>query len=1526
MSLTPDPRRAVAILGMGLRFPGRVDTPEALWEVLSEGRDAIAEIPADRLDVAQLYDPRPATEGRIMSRFGGYLEDIGKFDAGFFHVSPREAERMDPQQRLVLETAWEALEHAGIDAARLRGRGAGVYVGQWISDFEARLLARPEQMDFEMTTGSGRYATAGRLSYFLGLEGPSLSIDTACSSGLTALHLALQGLRSEETELALVSGVNVILSPHITVGYSQSRMMAPDGRCKFGDARGDGYVRSEGAVTFVLKRLDRALAEGDPILAAIHGSTINNDGSTGGRIGRPGPAGQRALLRSALHDAGLSPGDIGYIEAHGTGTAAGDPIELGAISDVIARHRGTAEPLLVGSVKTNIGHTEGAAGLAGLAKAVLILKHRQVPPSLHCHEPNPAIDWQGGGLRIATEQAPLPAESAAVGVSSFGVGGSNAHVVLGPAPAAAAQPAGAAEGAALPCLMLPLSAASDAALRALAGSYADWIEAHSDLPLERIAAAAARQRTGLTERAVFITDPSADGSPGRPELVARLRAFASGGSADVRGSAGLAPRRVVFVAPGQGGQWIGMARVLMQQNSAFAASIAACEAALAPLVDWSLVEQLEAEPGAPGWRLDRIEVIQPVLASVTLAYAAAWRALGIAPDAVIGHSMGEASAAAISGALPLAQALEIVVRRSALMARTRGQGGMALVELPEAALAARLASFDGRLSVAAHNGPRSAVVSGEEAALETLLQALERDAVFCRRIKVDVASHSPQMAPHARVLEAELAGRIAPVAGAVPFFSTVHGARLEGTALDPGYWGRNLREPVEFHRAVTAALSDGEAIFVELGPHPVLAPSIRDCLQAVGAPPAVVASGQREAAEDHALATAFAALWAHGGPVAWEAAYPEAEPVLGLPRYPWQRSHHWVEAARLRRVGTPEATDTPLDEALRQTLFQTEWHQLEPPAAAPLDTGWLVLAERFEDADAAASGLRKAGLDAEGVTLEVLGTAEPSRGLLALAPDGDSAPDWPIRVWQALRRQNRAAPPCIAFATLGATAPLGAADERAAPWQAALMGAVRVLAEETADCTIRLIDRDPGAAHDWAGLAAELGAADAADEVALRRGARFAPRLRRLAEDLAPSDDPAWGPWRRDAACLITGGLGGIGLRIALRLAQSGARHLILLGRTALPPRESWSALAAGTAAAAQVAAVRAVEAAGASVELAAVDVADEAAMSAFLARRAAEARPPIRSVVHAAASAAFGLIENGGGEAFAQNFGAKLRGGETLDRLLPDLDVFVAFSSIAGTLGSIGEAGYAAANTGLEALAENRRRRGQSALSIAWGPWQDVGIMTHSVGAGAAADLARLGVRQTLPDAAETLFEWLVRRAVSAQVLDVDWATFARARRGRETARFADLVAPAEAIAAGPALADIDLEARRTLLLEAVRVALGAVLQLDPKAIAPGAPLGTMGLNSVMALDLRNRLEDVTGRPLPAILAWNYPTAAALALHLANLFEGAEVARAAGPDDTRTDAEDAASLDALVGDLAERSDEDIAAMLRGPAAARSER
>lgn len=1511
------PRDAVALVGIGCRFPGGVSDAASFWRLLSAGEDAITDIPPDRMDINHYFDAAPGTRGRMMTRWGGYLDRIDEFDAHFFGISPREAERMDPQQRLLLEIAWEALEDAGQDLKRIDQLSASVFVGQWISDFESRLFSDPEAIDFQMTTGSGRYAASGRLSYFLGFRGPSLTIDTGCSSSLVAIHLAIRSIRTGESRLALAGGANVILQPHISIAYSQSRMMAADGRCKFGDARGDGYVRSEGVGIVILKALRDAMNDGDRIYAVIRGSAINNDGRSSGSMGTPSRVGQEELLRAAYRDAGVSPGQIAYVEAHGTGTRVGDPIEFAALGAVLNEGRPPAARAYVGSVKTNIGHTEGAAGVAGLIKASLALHLGSIPPSIHCQELNKAIPWDKLPCEIPHERRDWPSAPSArfAGVSAFGIAGTNAHVVLQQAQAIGVVDLPVSPVSRRQVQLLPLSAKSPEALRALAQLYVDLLSTDDAPALPDVCWNAATRRTALDHRAAFVAGD-------RIAMADALRRYASGEAAAAEGvvRADASPR-IAFVLPGQGAQWVGMARELIEREPAFRAALERCDEAARRFVDWSIMGQLAAAPDSEDFLLSRIDVIQPVLVALAIAYAELLRSVGVEPDAVVGHSMGEVAAAAIAGALDLDQAMQVVSARSRLMRRVSGQGAMALVDLPMAELDGRLAGVKDRVSAAASNGPRSSVISGAPEAVAEVMAGLERDGVFCRLVKVDVASHSPQMEPLAAELATALSG-LTPACAGVPIYSTALGRRAEGQAFDASYWARNLREPVLFSTAVGQLAEAGVTVFLELGPHPILLPSVQQTAPTATA----IACGRREESEQAAFLTLLGSLWTAGVPIDWRRVMPEGGSVVQLPLYPWQRERHWVDAAEMRAAGAASPASLRPDEESRGWLYRLIWTPSEAPAASASDvkagTRWLIVTDDQAMGAAVSAAFAAVGVASEVAPVDRLEAAfrlpSASRkveGVVALASEDEDAGFLPLRVLHSYLAStgapNGSLHPRFWFATRGAQSVMPDQAERVSVEQAALWGAARVVGEEHPDLWGGLVDLDPSApiVSTAEQLTQALLATDGEDQIAYRQGRRYALRL------TPASSEIKFGGvcWRKDAAYLITGGFGGVGLHIARAMAAAGARRLILAGRTALPARERWRTEPPDSAARRRIAAVQALEAMGVTVHTPAVDVSDEGELRSFLDQYAAEGWPPIRGVVHAAVALNNQLAGAMDAATFDSVLRSKMRAAQLLDRLLPDLDLFVLFSSIGAFLPHPGVANYAAANAGLDALAQDRRARGLSALSIAWGPWENAGLALGQAGEHAVVEMGRLGIQALPKDRAVSLFRWLCSEPATIAVMLADWARFQQVRAGRAGSLFKTLLAGLSAGAAEPSALMSQLEAlgpveRRQTLERVVRGAIGHVLKIAPSRLEWRKSLGDLGLNSLMAVELRNRLEIALGRALSATLAWNHPTMEAIVDFLAANEPNAEAT--AAPMVPPHDGELAASL----AEMATLSDE--AAML----------
>ncbi|HEX8075458.1 MAG TPA: SDR family NAD(P)-dependent oxidoreductase, partial [Thermoleophilaceae bacterium] len=879
----------IAIVGMACRYPGGVRSPEDLWELVASGTDAIGGFPADRgWELDRLYHPDPDNPGTTYTRHGGFVEDAAGFDAAFFGISPREALAMDPQQRLLLETAWEAFESAGIDPASVGGSPTGVFAGMSAYDYGFAGIGSPE-LEGYVGSGGAPAVLSGRVAYYFGLEGPAVTVDTACSSSLVALHLASQALRNGECSLALAGGACIMPTPFPFVEFGRQRVLAEDGRCKSFAASADGTGWGEGVGLLLVERLSDAERRGHDVLAVVRATATNQDGASNG-LGAPnGPSQERAILQ-ALASAGLSPADVDAVEAHGTGTALGDPIEAHALLATYGRERADGEPLWLGSIKSNIGHTQAAAGAAGVMKMVMALRNGRLPKTLHAEEPSPHIDWSAGAVELLREARPWEPRDRPrrAGVSSFGMSGTNAHVILEEAPAST-RPDDAEAPAGEPALdgVLPwvVSAKGDAALRTQAARLHEHLSAHPELNTRDVAHSLLSGRAQLEHRAAAVgTD--------RDELLAGLGALARGEPAPgvVRGNAGAAGR-VVFVFPGHGSQWPGMASDLLDSSPIFAEHLEACSAAVEQFVDWSLHDVLRGVEGAPS--LEHVNVAQPALFVVMASLAATWRAYGVEPSAVIGHSQGEVTAAYVAGALTLEDAARIVTLRSKTLLQLLGRGAMALVGIPLDDLRPRMERFGERVTISALNSPTSIGLAGEREALEELVAEIKDGGQRARMLQAPGATHCPEI----EAVRDELLDVLAPVSprsAAIPFYSTVEAAPIDTSALDAHYWYRNVREPVSLEPTVRLLVEHGHRSFVETSPHPALTVLIEETLDAATAERTAVLSTLRRG-EGAPRRLVESLCEAHVAGVAVDlAALTAGARRVPLPTYAFQNERFWL--------------------------------------------------------------------------------------------------------------------------------------------------------------------------------------------------------------------------------------------------------------------------------------------------------------------------------------------------------------------------------------------------------------------------------------------------------------------------------------------------------------------------------------------------------------------------------------------------------------------------------------------------------
>ena len=901
-ALQDEKSEPVAVIGMGCRFPGGADTPEEFWRLLSTGRDAICPVPEGRWG-AGLYDPDPQAPGKMYTRYGGFLRQIDGFDAGFFGISNREAQSIDPQQRLVLEVSWEALENAGLAPRQLAGSRVGVFVGLCSNDYGQLLARRPRsEIDAYLATGNSHSVAAGRLAFLLGFTGPALAIDTACSSSLVTVHVACQSLRQRECDLALAGGVNLMLTPDLTMNFCKAQMLSPDGRCKTFDASADGFSRGEGCGMVVLKRLSDALRDGDPMLALVRGSAVNQDGRTSGLTVPNGPS-QQSVIRQALENAGVASGEVSYVEAHGTGTRLGDPIEVGALGAVFEKSHSRDDPLLIGSVKTNLGHLEGAAGVASLIKVVLSLQHDLIPRHLHCHRPSSEIDWRRYPVRVCSEPTPWPAHRARrlAGISSFGFSGTNAHLVVEAAPPlpAMATPTEAEQTARRPTVgLLNIAAKSAASLTDLARRYEQFLSEHPRVELGDVCYSASVRRSSFQHR-LSVTARTIN------ELRVRLAAY--GEKRKTEGiHQGFVQERdaapVAFLFTGQGSQYVGMGRRLYAAEPVFRAALDRCAEITKDRLDHSLLGLLFEDE-----RLDETGYAQPALFALGYALAELWVSWGLRPAWMMGHSLGEYVAACAAEAFDLEDGLRLVIERGRLMQSLPRGGGMAAVFAGETTVAEVVSDRTGELAIAALNGPENTVISGGVAAVDAAIDEFQRRGIAARRLTVSHAFHSQLMDPmldgFVEVLEQI---RFRPLR--IPLVSNVTGEILApGESVDAAYWRRHTRDAVQFQTGIHALLATGCGLFLEIGAKPVLCGMGAACAGGGNQIWVPLLSPGRD--DFDCVLAALAGLHVGGAKIDWRNYYRDTgNKFCPIPTYAFQRQPVWFELKETTMQAESRAT------------------------------------------------------------------------------------------------------------------------------------------------------------------------------------------------------------------------------------------------------------------------------------------------------------------------------------------------------------------------------------------------------------------------------------------------------------------------------------------------------------------------------------------------------------------------------------------------------------------------------------------
>ena len=1494
-----------AIVGYAVRFPGTPDAEE-FWRVLDEGRDAVSEVPADRWNVEEFYDPDPEARGKVVTRRAGFIEDVAGFDAPFFGISAREAVYLDPQHRLLLETAWRAIEHSGSAPADLAGTKTGVFIGLSTHDYLGMLTDELTHGEIEayLGTGTSPAAGVGRISYRLGLQGPAVAVDTACSSSLVAVHQACQALRAGECDLALAGGVNVLLSPATMINFSRARMLAPDGRCKTFDAAADGYVRGEGCGVIVVKRLGDAIRDGDRIRAVIRGSAVNQDGASGG-LTVPNGGAQQWVIADALKRAGVDPCDVDYLEAHGTGTSLGDPIEVQAAGAVYGVGRDPDRPLLIGSVKTNIGHLEAASGIAGLMKVVLSLEHRALPKHLHFHTPSPHIPWERLPVRVVSESLRWERRDhpRLAAVSSFGFSGTNAHVLLQEAPQPVDDVAGLPAGDFVPNRVLPLSARTPAALVELAGRYRDWLGAHPEAALADVCLTASTARSHFAHRAALVVGSRTNAA----DLLDAL--------ADDRPAPGLIrgvcsdPPKTAWLFPGQGSQYVGMARELFDTEPVFASTMVRCAEATADVLDRPLLDVIF---GVGDERLLRhTSYAQPAIFAVEMGLVRLWQAWGLEPDVVLGHSVGQYSAACAVGMLGLEAGAVLIAQRGRLFGSLPDGGRMAAVFAP-GDVVERCADQFPRLSIAAYNGANT-VLSGPAADLERALAVLGAGGARYELLDTSHAFHSVLLEP---VLDdfQDCADRLEYAAPQRTLVCNRTGAVLSRkTRVDGAYWRRHARQPIEFAKGVRTLAELGCAVLLEVGPQPVLsAAAVRTWPKSVAAP-RTIASMRRTVGDHRQITEALAQCYVAGHRPDVTASSPTAGRKVDLPTYPFQHRTYWftstadkhpangspgTETLRLLEEGKFDELTALLDpgslgagaasitpalkrlaaihnqqrsaQSVADARYEIRWRGSAAPAELP-DAAWLLFTDEAPEGltqALTAAGHRYRALPLSGAhtdeaqiesTLKELTAGDPVVRVLILAGAGSGMSEPELR-----RIQDRVLPTAtrivravvaaelrtpIWLVTQGAQQVTG--SDPVSPAQSLLWGFGRAAALEHPAIVGGLADLGNGDVHEWRWLLGHMAAAPKGeDQVAVRGVSGYVPRLFRLtaqrSEALA---------LRGDGSYLITGGLGALGLEIAEHLAAHGAGTLVLTSRR--PPSDS-----------AQSRIDTIVAAYGCRVRVMTADVSVRGDVDAMLDVVAAEL-PALTGVVHAAGEIGSTPLVVLDDAEVRRIFAGKVWGAWHLAEATAglQLDFFATTSSIAAVWGSYGQTAYAAANAFLDGLAWWQRSHEVVGTSIDFGPWS-----TGMADQQAREQLSRRGVETLSPsDAVSAWSDVVVGPHATGIVARVDWSRFLPLyqlqRRPAFFAEFDKLLPEPAApqLRSGPTelvdrLTGAPVEQRRSLVLDYLRRAVADVTRVDPAEIREEAGFFELGMDSLMAMELRQRLEQDTGRPIPVTLAMDHP------------------------------------------------------------------
>ncbi|MDB5228826.1 MAG: polyketide synthase [Bacteroidota bacterium] len=1420
----------IAVVGMAFRFPGKVNNASDFWNLLVNGIDGIEDIPTSRWDNNALYD-----SGKINHRQGGFVDNIDLFDPSFFDITPIELENTDPEQRLLLETTFEAFENAGIDITALTDTNTSVYIGISNEDYQNKNFRTADMNLINMYSfvGNSIAAASGRISYMFGFQGPSMTIDTGCSSSLVSAHLGVQALRNRETDLAVVGAANLLITPEYSITYSQSGGLSPDARSKAFDNSANGYVRSDGICTLLLKRLSDAQRNNDNILALIKGTAVNQDGRSE-HFSVPNNKAQAKAIKAALANANISPGKISYLEAHGTGTRVGDPLELRGILEVYNDIKSREDPLLIGSVKSNIGHTEGVAGIAGLAKIILALKHNTIPANLHFNTPNTLVDWETAPVKVVNINTEWKGEDRHAGINSFGITGTNAHIIVSDPPSAKKmqdQPLLRKD-----IYVLPLSARSEQALIDLSKKYADFLTA-GNYNTEDICAMAALRRTHHEFREVFIADSKAG-------MIETLNDFSAGATVENKKIFDNKDEiKTVFIFPGQGAQWIQMGKALMENELVYRTSLEEINVVYKNYIDWDLLEEINKPEGES--RLNEIDVVQPVLIAIEIALASLWMSKGVFPDIVVGHSLGEVAAAYVAGNISLHEAAQIIITRSKLMKQLSGKGEMGVTDLTVEEANEILKGYEGKLSVAVMNSTNSTVLSGDAHALDEVFSALEAQGRFNRKVKVDVASHSPQMDGIREDLKNAL-HNIQPQNSTIQFYSTAENRVKNGEALNADYWAGNLRNPVQFGNVIQSISNDHNAVYIEMSPHPVLVHAINENITGKETKALALSSYAREKNELQEFFLNYVSLYKANFPFDWKNIYQDIREFIELPNYAWQKERFWFD----EKPDYSSLGETPAAKNIEKYFYEIEWNEVQP---SPETTSKNVLVVKDEYGYSANI---ESILSEKGHNVGVVNNTDSLDGIKAdtviylsnLKKDTSYRFNFETDILpiQSMVKYFSKTIQKTTINIVSNGAHIVNKQTKTVNLNSSLLsGFIRTIENEYADISFRHIDISAEISESEIQQAASLAFIENEyKEIAVRQNRIWSDEiipLKSREHQHKKTIDP-------DATYIVTGGNNGLGLETVKWLLERNAKNIAVISRNGLKNEFSDHQY----------------------IKEYKCDVADYEALKENIARLKIE-MPLVKGIIHAAGVVDDGTFENLTKEKFEHTLYAKSQGGWNLHQIFINdpLDLFVGYSSVGCFLGAPGQSNYAAACTFLDSLCQFRRNNGMAGTTINWGTIAEIGLAAQQANRGSR--LVGHGLKPIYPGELFQFFDLLIlSEAAQEIVMNMDFDKWAEYNPKFKNNYFYSKVLTHKTRQPEQGSQKITSFVNMQSLLKHVKLEIkqhiSSTTKLSVNKIKEDDTFKSIGVDSLLALQIKNKLQTSFDLPMNVSVIWAHPTVNKLA------------------------------------------------------------